>query len=332
MSSNPTLENTCLPFQLNDAHFRGRLVRLGSVMNDIISRHAYPPIVARMLAETMLLCIALAGALKYEGIFTLQAKGDGAVSSLVADITSGGALRAYAMYDAQRVATEDPGTDATALLLGHGHIAFTVDQGRHAELYQGIVQLSGRTMGDVVANYFRQSEQIATGFVVATDQIGDAWRGGVVMLQKMPGKESAPQEDNAGNLIVSEDDIRRAMMLLGTTTPAELLDDGLPGSDLLNRLFHAEGLEVYEASDIRDECRCSRARVERVLRSLTREEIEDLAENNVVDVTCEFCNRHFTFTPNELHNLDKILTLDTSESQREQVLIRSKGEKDETYH
>jgi len=332
MSSNASLENICLPFQLNDAHFRGRLVRLGSVMNDIISRHSYPPIVAKMLAETMLLCIALAGALKYEGIFTLQAKGDGAVSSLVADITSAGALRAYAMYDAERVATEDPGTDATALLLGHGHIAFTVDQGKHSELYQGIVQLTGRTMGEVVANYFRQSEQIATGFVVAAEQVDNAWRGGVVMLQKMPDKAGASQEDDVGNPIVNEDDIRRAMLLLGTTTPAELMNVDLAGNDLLYRLFHAEGLEVYESNALRDECRCSRGRVERVLRSLTREEIEELAENNVVDVTCEFCNRHFTFTPDELHNLDKILTLDTAETQREQILIKNKGAKDETHH
>ena len=336
-TKNTPLENTCLPFQLNNHHFRGRLVRLGSVMDDIIKRHDYPPIVAHMLAETMLLCIALAGALKYEGIFTLQAKGDGAVSSVVADYTSGGALRGYAMFDKDRVANEDPGTDATALLLGHGYIAFTVDQGKDTDLYQGIVELSGRTMADVVANYFRQSEQIATGMVVAAKPDADGhWQGGVVILQKMPNHEGAPQYDDSGNLIINEDDVRRAMLLLGTTTGTELMDAALPGPDLLHRLFHAEGLEVFDPAPVRDECRCSRARVERVLRSLTREEIDELAENNVVDVTCEFCNRHFTFTPDALHNLDKVLTLDVPETapanRREQILINNKGEHDETRH
>jgi molecular chaperone Hsp33 len=331
----PLLPDTILPFQLNDHHFRGRLVRLGAVMDDIIKRHDYPPIVAHMLAETMLLCIALAGALKFDGIFTLQAKGDGAVSSLVADYTSGGALRAYAMYDKDRVANEDPGTDATALLLGHGHVAFTVDQGKNTDLYQGIVALSGRTMADVVTNYFRQSEQIATGIVVAAkpDDAGQ-WRGGAILLQKMPEHQGSPDFDTSGNPIVNDDDIRRAMLLLGTTTGAELTDASLSGGDLLYRLFHAEGLESFEAATVRDECRCSRARVERVLRSLTREEIDDLAENNVVDVTCEFCNRHFTFTPDELHNLDKVITLDVPEQNqsREQILIHNKGEPDETRH
>lgn len=332
MSHPPVFENACLPFDL-DGHFRGRLIRLGPVMDAILKRHAYPPIVARMLAETMLLCAALAGALKYDGVFTLQAKGDGAVSSVVADITTAGALRAYAMYDAERVAVEDPGTDATALLLGHGYIAFTVDQGKHTERYQGIVELSGRTMADVTANYFRQSEQIATGLVVAAEQREGDWRGAAIMLQKMPQED---QNETGGNPELDEDHIRRAMILLGTATSKELLDEGLPGPKLLHRLYHDDGLNVYPATDIKDECRCNRGRVERVLRSLSREEIDELAVNEQIVVTCEFCGRTFTFTPEALHNLDKVLTLDVpdntqEDNNRESILLRpdSKGDHNE---
>lgn len=330
MSTPPVFQDTCTSFALG-TEFRGRLVRLGPVMDAILKRHDYPPIVARMLAECMVLCVALAQALKFDGVFTLQAKGDGAVSSLVADVTTSGAVRAYAMFDAERVANEDPGTDATALLLGKGYVAFTVDQGKNTERYQGIVELSGRTMADVVINYFRQSEQIATGIIVAAELHDSAWRGGAIMLQRLPQEN---QNDNSPTPL-DEDALRRAMMLLSTTKPAELLDAALPGPDLLNRLFHAEGLTVYPASEIKDECRCSRGRVERVLRSLTREEIDELAVNDTVTVTCEFCNRAYNFTPNELHNLDKVLTLDVPENteradtERESVLLGKDKEKGE---
>lgn len=345
--SPPSITDACLPFSLMaqsisdeiadaiDAPppFRGRLVRMGPVMDTILKRHNYPPIVARMLAEAMLLCGALGNALKYDGIFTLQAKGDGAVSSLVADVTTNGAVRAYAMYDAERVATEDPGTDATALLLGHGYIAFTVDQGKHAERYQGIVPLSGRTLADATINYFRQSEQIATGLVVAADNSTGQWRGGALLLQKMP---SATSDAGGGSRMLDEDAVRRAMILLSTATPAELVDEKLAGPTLLNRLFHSEGLVVHQPGNFHDECRCNRGRVERVLRSLSRDEIEELAENNQVVVTCEFCNRKYTFSPDELHNLDKVLTLDLPEHNdedgappRESVLLKPKSRTNE---
>ena len=321
----------CLPFQLDHNNFRGRLVRLGPVMDDIIRRHDYPRPVAKLLGETMLLCAALAGALKYDGVFTLQAKGDGAIRDVVADVSADGAIRAYASFDRERVEREDPGTDATALLLGHGYIAFTVDPSDpDAQRYQGIAELKGRTLGDCVTYYFQKSEQIATGFAVACDQLDNphgqpGWRGGAVMLQRMPKAEDDmaggtgrnPIDPGIGdndnhdiNFEARAEDLRRKMILLGSTQDAELLDVALPGETLVTRLFHDDAMTLEEPYALRDECRCSRARVERVLRTLPPEEREEMIEKGNASVTCEFCNRHYEFDADEIRNLDKVFHID----------------------
>lgn len=329
----------CLPFQLDQNAFRGRLVRLGPVMDSILNRHHdYPRPVARLLAETMLLCTALAGALKYDGIFSLQAKGDGAIKDLVADVTGDGAIRAYASFDAERVEREDPGTEAVALLLGHGYIAFTVDPSDpNAQRYQGIAELKGRTLADCVTHYFQQSEQIPTGFSVACDQVDGPdgqkhWHGRAVMLQRMPragddvaggtGRSDAISTDNSNDNVDADfearaDDLRRKMMLLGTTKEQELLDQELTGEALLHRLFHDDYLQLESAYGLRDECRCSRARVERVLRTLPQDERADMMKDGIATVTCEFCNRHYDFDATELENLDKVFHMDIAQAKLE---------------
>lgn len=155
-----------LPFQLDALGVRGRLVRLGPVLDAIIERHGYPLAVARPLAEAMTLCTALATTLKYDGIFTLQISGDGAIRLLVADLTSDGALRGYAQFDSWKLAValgttghsgdHDAPDGYVPKLFGSGRLAFTVDQGRHSERYQGVVPLEGATLADCAHLYFRQ--------------------------------------------------------------------------------------------------------------------------------------------------------------------------------
>src|SRR4051812_26863504 len=146
------------PFQIDAPGLRGRLVRLGASVDEVLSRHDYPEPVARLLGETLALAAALSGALKYDGVFSLQTKGDGPVRMMVADITSQGAMRGYAAFDQQALADALsssagalPGSPLSApvpRLLGRGHLAFTVDQGPDTERYQGIVELSGGTLAD----------------------------------------------------------------------------------------------------------------------------------------------------------------------------------------
>jgi len=292
-------DDIILPFQIDPHGLRGRLIRLGPVVDRIVTRHNYPEPVAAMLGETMALAACLAGALKYEGIFTLQTKGDGPIGTLMADITSDGEMRAYARYDADRLAAIDPAAiveRSVPRLLGGGYIAFTVDQGADTERYQGIVELEGHTLSECTHSYFRNSEQIEAGVRVAAGQIatadGPAWRAGALMIQRLPYQRDLPGRP-------SEDDYdetwRTAVTLMSSVRTAELLSVDLAPDRLLLRLFHSEGVRAYPAQPVADACRCSGERVERVLRALSAEELAEMRQDGDVVVVCEFCKREWRY-------------------------------------
>jgi molecular chaperone Hsp33 len=281
------------PFRVDPFALRGRLVRLGPAIDRILSQHDYPEPVAVLLGEAITLAVLLAGALKYDGIFTLQTKGDGPVKILVADVSTAGAVRGYAQYDAERLGAA-PRAAATRVpdLLGAGHIAFTVDQGEHTDRYQGIVELSGETLADCAQHYFRQSEQLQAGLKLAVARVGAAgnWRAGGLMLQRVPpeGGYGAIADD-------VEDGWRRAMVLMSSATPAELTDPLLPPRRLLYRLFHEDGVRVYDTHPLAARCRCSRKRIETILRAFPADEQAEMRKERVITVTCEFCNRRYDF-------------------------------------
>ena len=296
------------PFLLESSGIRGDLVRLGAVAEHIVTRHAYPGPLAGLLVEMLTLTAMLSSMMKYDGVFSLQTSGDGPVRLMVSDMTSKGHLRGYAGFDAARLAAvvegaavegaavEAAGAEVAAgvaALLGHGHLAYTVDQGPDMERYQGIVALSGATLADCLQHYFLQSEQIQTGLMVASGNEGGArgggtWRAAGLILQRLPEEagRAAPDDDDAW---------RRAMVLQASCTEAELLDPGLPVDTLLYRLFHEEGVRVFRRRPLVARCRCARTRLEETLRSLPRAEIEDLRVDGEVIVTCEYCNRRYCF-------------------------------------
>lgn len=289
MNENLNLtDDVVQPFQLESSQLRGRLVRLGSALDTILKQHAYEAPVASLLGEAVVVAGALASSLKYEGIFTLQAKGDGAVRLIVADVTSEGDMRGYAqLAEGVRTLVGD------ARLLGKGYLAFTVDQKKKNDRYQGIVELSSGTVAEAVQHYFRQSEQLPTGIVAAVRQDEQGrWRGGCLMLQRMPRDGGVVQELTDSS---AEDDWLRAMMLMETCGANELTHATLKPNDLLFRLFHEEGVRVFEPHAFRHKCRCSEERVTNMLRSLPRDEIEDMAVDGMVSVTCEFCNKSYLY-------------------------------------
>jgi len=283
-------DDLILPFQIEASGLRGRLVRFGPLLDEILGRHAYPEPVAHLLAETVVLTALLASALKYEGVFTLQAKGDGPVRLVVADVTTDGAVRANAMFDEARLS----GTATTVpALLGKGHLAFTVDQGQDTERYQGIVDLSGETLWECAQHYFRQSEQLQAGLRSAVRHGEAGWRGGGIMLQRLPDPEKQVPTDR-------EDDWRRAMVLLGSATDDELTQPALSGEALLFRLYNEDGVRVFPSQPMRFSCRCSRERVASMLKSMPKAEIEGLAVDGRVEVACEFCNTRYDFDRDQL--------------------------------
>jgi molecular chaperone Hsp33 len=292
------------PFRIDPFALRGRLVRLGPTIDRILSQHAYPEPVAAMLGEAITLAVVLAGALKYDGIFTLQTKGDGPIRLMVADVSTAGAVRGYAQYDAAKVEAALSGVGAGAPsvpgLVGSGYIAFTVDQGEDTDRYQGIVELAGSTLAECAQHYFRQSEQIQAGIKLSVGRAGrgGTWRGGGLMLQRVPPE---------GGFGVIADDVedgwRQAMVLMSSATAEELVDPDLPPHGLLFRLFHEQGVRVYETHPLEARCRCSRERIEGILRLFPTAELEDMRKDGVTTVTCQFCNQSYLFDEADLDRI-----------------------------
>lgn len=293
-------DNMIRTFQLESSQLRGRIVRLGSVLDDILGAHDYPETVAHMVAESITLSALLSAMLKYEGIFTFQAQGDGPVGMVVSDMTSDGQIRGCAHFDADRLQhgieqlsalrETESAQNHYAQLLGKGYMAFTVDQSGGEDFYQGIVDLKGASMTDCVQHYFTQSEPIGTGIKMAVGKRGGKWRAGAIMLQ-----HTGPENPEAGRGNVNEDDWRRAMILLETCTDDEFLDPGLHSNDLLTRLFHEEGVRVFTPQGVHKGCRCSQNKVESMLRMMPEDDIEYMTVDGEISMTCEFCSRNFVF-------------------------------------
>jgi molecular chaperone Hsp33 len=294
------IDDVIQPFQLDPFALRGRLVRLGPTVDRILAQHDYPEPVATLLGEAITLAVLLAGALKYDGVFTFQTKSDGPVRLLVADVKTDGAVRGYAQYDAKRlgeVTPNDGESPSVPDLLGTGYIAFTVDQGDDTERYQGIVSITGATLAECAQHYFRQSEQFQAGLKLAVGRTGEegSWRAGGLMMQRVP-----PEGGRQRIADDVEDAWRRVMVLMSSATSAELVAPDLPPRRLLWRLFHDEGVRVYDTLPVEARCRCSRERIAGILRAFPADEIDEMKEEPVTTVTCEFCNTRYEFTADDL--------------------------------
>jgi len=299
-----TPDDLVQPFRIDPFALRGRLVRLGPAIDRILSQHDYPEPVAALLGEAITLSVVLAGALKYDGIFTLQTKGDGPVRLMVADVSTAGAVRGYAQYDATKLEAALAGAGASIpsvpRLVGSGYIAFTVDQGEDTDRYQGIVELAGTTLAECAQHYFRQSEQIQAGIKLSVGRAGHGgtWRAGGLMLQRVPPE---------GGYGVIADDVedgwRHAMVLMSSATAAELVDPNLAPHGLLYRLFHEQGVRVYDTHPLEARCRCSRERIEAILRAFPSDELDDMRKDRVTTVTCQFCNKSYIFGEADLDRL-----------------------------
>lgn len=302
------------PFLLEVPGLLGRLVRLGPVVDTVLTRHDYPEPVARLLGEFLVLAGTLSSLLKYGGNFTLQTKGDGPVRLMVADVTPQGELRGYAEVDRAQLETllsSQAGGDLPeiGLFLGKGYMAFTVDLAPDGERYQGIVELTGESLADCVNHYFRQSEQLKTAFKLVAGRRAGTWRAGALFLQQMPeaggtwtpGRPDEPQDIVLGS--GEEDDWRRALAFMASCSDAELLSETLPADDLLYRLFHEERVRVYRMRPLNLGCRCSRARVKTILRSLPHSEVREMRVDGEVVMTCQFCNVDFRFDDDALDDI-----------------------------
>jgi molecular chaperone Hsp33 len=307
--SDRGLDDMVLPFAVEPLDVRGRVVRLGPSVDHILAQHKYPPPVARLVGEAAALTVLLGSSLKMEGRFQLQTRSDGAIDMLVVDFDAPDRLRAFARFDADKLAEV-----SQAELLGKGHLAFTIDQGTDTSRYQGIVALEGQGLEEAAHQYFRQSEQIPTLVRLAVAEsvtgAGATWRAGGLLVQFLP---SSSERQRQGDLDpgdapsghepteVEEDDAwSEAKALAGTVEDHELVDPTLSSERVLYRLFHERGVKVFAPQAVHDACRCSRDKIDAMLRRFTPQERRDMiGDNGKIGVTCEFCSTHREFDPSD---------------------------------
>lgn len=276
------------PFIIHDSDVRGRIVRLNTVVDTILRRHDYPQAVSNLLSELLIVAALLSSNLKYEGIVTLQMKGNGPVPMIVADAVYGGAIRGYA-----DVCGEIMGHSPRALVGDNAYLAITLDA-EAGERYQGVVELEGESAVDALNAYFRNSQQLDVAFklMVGRDEEG-AWKAGGVMIERLPSVTNDSEE--------SMEAWRYAKVMLETLKPDELLDMRLDAQLLLYRLYHEQGVKVYDAKPITTQCRCSRERIHKLLLSMPEEDRTYALVDGKVSVHCQFCNVAQEFTPKELN-------------------------------
>lgn len=280
-------------FALPDRHARGRIVRLGPVLDEILSAHAYPPAIERLLAEALTLTALLGSTLKDAGgQLTLQAQTQGGVVSLMVCDYKGGELRGYVQFDADALTALGDDPSLVALFAG-GHLAVTFDQAATGERYQGIVPLDGETLGQAAQSYFMQSEQIPSLVTLASrrDDEGRTIAGGL-FLQHLPEGEEGRERLHARD---DRPEWQHVETLAATLGDDELADPAISLETLVWRLFNEEReVRTLVGVDLRRGCRCDPDYIASVIAKFAPEDRAEMAnEDGVIEVDCAFCATKF---------------------------------------
>jgi molecular chaperone Hsp33 len=270
--------------------FRGQLVHLGPAWQAMMEHHDYPVQVRDSLGEAVVAAALLSSTLKYDGLLSLQLRGEGPMHLMLVECTDGLAMRAVARF------RDPPDTRDLRLLSGNGTLTVTIESGDATNRYQGIVPLAGDSMADCLRAYFEQSEQLPTRLWLRAD--GDSASG--LLLQRLPVTARPPGVTESGAGGVSEEEIedawRRVQLVASTVTADELAQ--LEDRDLLRRLFAEDDVRMFQTAPVFFRCRCSHERVGNMLKALGRAEVDSVLEEfGQVEVRCEFCSRAFRYDP-----------------------------------
>ena len=294
----PPRDDLAAAFQIEGWPVRGRLVRLGAAVDEILSAHAYPEPVAALLGEACALAALVGSSLKFEGRLIVQAQGDGPVRYVVADYDTSGALRGFCRYDADEVAavSTDSGRPGAQTLLGKGVFVMTLDRGADFERTQGMTPIEGESLSLCAEHYFEQSEQVPTKVRLAVGRIapaeGESWRAGGAMIQVIAA------DDARGDTVEAWD---RSRALFATLADDEILDPTITPEVLLFRLFHEDGVRLEDPRPLRAECRCSADGIVSTLKAFAAEDRGDMTEaDGKIRVTCEYCSKVYELDPAEV--------------------------------
>jgi molecular chaperone Hsp33 len=300
MPSPPVPDDAVTAFQIEGEPVRGRLARVGAAIDEILRAHDYPEPVANLLGEACALAALVGSNLKFEGRLIVEARGDGPVRFVVADYDTTGGLRGYCGFDAEAVAGVSTGfaRPGAKSLIGRGHFMMTVDQGPDMDRYQGVTLIEGETLALCAEQYFAQSEQTPTRVRLAVGQAakdGGRWRAGGMLIQ------SVAEDDARGS---TTEAWQRTQAFFETIGEDELLDPELSSQHLLFRLFHEDGVRVFDPKPLRAFCRCSQQRIETVLKSFPAAERAEMVEDDgQIHVTCEYCSRVYAVEPQALETV-----------------------------
>jgi molecular chaperone Hsp33 len=278
---------------------RGRIGRLGPVLDAVLANHGYPPAIEKLLAEALTLTALLGSLLKEpQGQLTLQAQTGGGIIDLMVCDYLGGELRGYVRHDPERLAGA-PDQPSLNELFGNGYLAITFDQPVANERYQGIVPLEGKNLGEAAQSYFAQSEQIPSLVRLAAEKRGENWFAGGLLLQHLPEGEEGRERLHTR---LDHPDWPHVAILGGSVKARELTDPELPLDDLIWRLFHEEDeLRTIEAISLSRGCRCDPDYVRSVIARFPADEREAMVgDDGLIRVDCAFCSSSFAIQPNEL--------------------------------
>lgn len=281
--------DVAIGFTLPERHARGRLVRLGPVLDEILSAHDYPAPIARILSEALTLTALLGAMLKdADSQLTMQAQTENGIVDLMVTDYRAGELRGYVRFDRERL-VQLSGLPTLASLFGEGYLAITFDQAATKERYQGIVPLEGASLAEAAQSFFSQSEQIPSLVRLAVDDTGHV--AGGLLLQHLPEGEEGRERLHTRLDHPEWDHVR---ILAETVRASELSDRDLSADQLLWRLFHEEEVRVLPPAPLTRGCRCSETHIRSVISRFDAAERADMAdEDGNIIVSCEFCSTSF---------------------------------------
>ncbi|MEM6603579.1 MAG: Hsp33 family molecular chaperone HslO [Pseudomonadota bacterium] len=298
-------DDLVLPFQIEKTDVAGRFLRTQSVITEILECHNYPDMISKLLGEALMVISLIGSGMKLRHRIILQLQGDGAVPMIVAEYTAQNTMRGYAKVNQEMFERWTGGEEINPfLLLGKGHVAITIDNGPGTTPYQGIVPLEGESLSAMLLSYIEQSEQIMSSLKIYLDRVvldegRKVWRGGALLIQKL-GKSG---NDMKIEPIDSDDAEKwdRTIALFNTASQGEVLDPALKCEDLLYRLFHEDGVRVFDPHHIRFDCSCSRERLKTFLVNSDQSDLDHMAdENNKIYADCQFCRTKYEFDLSEI--------------------------------
>lgn len=294
MPSNDSLHR----FLFDDCDIRGEIVTLGDSYREVLSHNPQVPAIRRLLGEFLAAVGLLSSTLKFDGKIILQARGDGPLSTIMAECNHHNNLRGIVRTNSEiELSDELANHGSLQQLLGNGILVITIEPQRSEnfsgtlERHQGIVPMDAENLAGCLEHYFYQSEQLSTRLWFAADN--DVATG--FLIQALPQQLITNEEDN-------QDKWETIIALADTIKAEELLE--LEHATVLYRLFNEQPLRLYEPKALRFACSCSRERSANALLSIGKDEVESLLiEKGSIDIDCQFCNQHYHFAADEVRKL-----------------------------